>query len=263
MLERVGVFFQQSWLSYKALFGWIEPKTYFFVKVINPIFQLIFFCLLAKYCYDPSDITPWVIGNSFLLCIYNSIFGVGSIFMVERYYGTLKMIIATPTNKFIAFFQRGFVHIIDSLITVFIGLSVGALLFNVSFDGVNIPIFLAITLIAMFSAVGFGLFIGSFGLLTTEMNFIMNLFAMMLLAFSGANFPLENLPVFFEKFSDLLPIVRSIEAANLLIDGQSLSIIYNLMLKEIIIGVFYMFFGYVLMRLTEIIAKRRATLDIY
>lgn len=261
--ESIQRFFVQSWLSFKALFGWLDPKIYFFVKILNPIFQLIFFCLLAKYCYKTNDLTQRVIGNSFLLCIYNCIFGIGNVFSVERYYGTLKMIIASPSNNFITFFQRGFVHIIDSLFTVSIGLIIGSLIFNVSFKNVNMFLFLYITIIAMFSAVGFGLFIGSFGLVTSNMNLIMNIFAMLLMAFSGANFPIEWLPDIIQKFAYCLPITRSIKAANLLMNGESLTTIFNLIREEILLGVIYIIFGYFLMKITENIAKKRATLDLY
>ncbi len=260
ILER---FFVQSWLSFKALFGWIEPKMYIFVKVINPIFQLIFFCLLAKYCYNVDDLTPWVIGNSFLLCIYNTIFGIGSVFMVERYYGTLKMVIASPSNKFFNFFQRGFVHIIDSLFTVIIGLVVGKLLFNVNFENVNIGLLLLIIVIAMFSAVGFGLFIGSLGLIISEMNLVMNICAMLLLAFSGANFPVDDMLKIFQVISNCLPITRSISLTNLLIEGQGLQNTYHLLIEEIAVGIIYAILGYILIKVTETLAKKKASLDVY
>jgi len=263
MAEGISRFFVQSWLSFKALFGWIDPKVYFFVKVLNPIFQLVFFCLLAKYCYKVSDLSPWVIGNSFLLCIYNCIFGIGNIFVVERYYGTLKIIVAAPSNKFITFFQRGFVHIFDSISTVVIGLVVGSLLFNVSFANVDLPVFFLVLIIAMFSAVGFGLFVGSFGLIISNMNLIMNILAMLLMVFSGANFPVEWLPLVIRKFAYCLPITRSIKAANLLTQGQGLLKIYSLIGQEILLGVIYIAAGYLLMQVTETISKKRASIDLY
>ena len=261
--ECIERFFVQSWLSFKALFGWIEAKMYFFVKILNPVFQMLFFCLLAKYCFNTNNLTPWVIGNSFLLCIYNCIFGIGNIFAVERYCGTLKMIVATPSNKFITFFERGFVHIIDSLFTVSIGLTVGSIVFNISFNNVNLVLFFAITIIAMFSAVGLGLFIGSFGLIISNMNLIMNIVSMVLIAFSGANFPVDWLPNVIQKFSYCLPLTRSIKAANLLVKGESFTLIYNLMGQEILLGIIYIILGYFLMKITESIAKKRASLDLY
>ncbi|KAB3529857.1 ABC transporter permease [Alkaliphilus serpentinus] len=261
--EGIERFFVQSWLSFKALFGWIEPKTYFFVKVLNPIFQLLFFCLLAKYSFKTNDLTPWVIGNSFLLCIYNSIFGIGHVFVMDRYAGTLKMIIAAPFNKFLTFFQRGFVHIIDSLSTVAIGLIIGSIVFNVSFSNISIPIFIIIALVAMFSVAGLGLLLGSFGLVTSSMNFIANIVSMILIALTGANFPIETLPNSIRIISYCLPITRSIKAANLLMNGGSTQVIYSLIVKEIFVGIVYIALGYMFIIITEHIAKRKATLELY
>jgi ABC-2 type transport system permease protein len=115
----------------------------------------------------------------------------------------------------------------------------------------------------MFSAVGFGLFIGSFGLITSNMNLIMNILAMILLAFSGANFPVEWLPSIVQKLSYCLPITRSIKAANFLMRGQAASSIYSLIGYEFLLGILYILLGYFLMKLTEYLSKKRATLDLY
>ncbi|WP_163193734.1 ABC transporter permease [Clostridium thermarum] len=261
--ESIARFFLQSWLSFKALFGWIDLKVYFLVKIITPIFQMIFFCLLAKFSYNTNDLTPWVIGNSFLLCVYNCIFGIGDIFVVERYYGTLKVIIASSANKFITFFQRGVVHMVDSLLTVTIGLTIGAIIFNVSFNNVNLLVFFIITITGMFSAIGFGLFLGSFGLILSNMNLLMNIFSMMLMALSGANFPLEWFPSIIQKISNCFPITRSIKAANMLISNNNFKTIYGLIGQEILLGFIYIILGYLFIQVTEYTAKKRASFEIY
>jgi len=262
-MESIERFFRQAWLSFNALFGWVEPKIYFFVKVVNPILQLVFFCLLAKYVYHTNNLTTWVIGNSFLLCIYNCIFGIGGDLRVERYYGTLKMVMASPANKFITFFQRGSVHIIDAASTVIIGFVAGIVFFNVSFKGVNLLVLLLITLVAMFAATGLGLLLGSFGLITSDMNLLMNTVAMVLLALCGANFPIEKFPYAVQQISYCLPLTRSIKAANLIMKGRGISAVNSLIIGEFIIGIVYIVIGYLLLIAMENMARRKATLDIY
>lgn len=262
-MENIERFFRQAWLSFKALFGWVQPKIYFFVKIVNPILQLIFFCLLAKYVYNTNNLTTWVIGNSFLLCIYNCIFGICGNLSAERFYGTLKMVIASPANKFTTFFQRGSVHIIDAASTVIIGLFAGVVFFNVSFKGVNLLTLLVVTLIAMFAATGLGLLLGTFGLLTSSMNLIMNIVAMLLLTLCGANFPIEKFPYAVQQISYCLPLTRSIKAANLIMQGKGISSVTSLMIGEFIIGIIYIVLGYLLLIAIENLARRKATLDIY
>ncbi|QNO15871.1 ABC transporter permease [Alkalicella caledoniensis] len=263
VLDIIGRFFRQSILSFKSLFGWLDPKIYVLVKVINPIFVIMFFSLLAKYTYGVDDVTPWVIGNSFLLCTYNAIFGVGNVLAIERVFGTLKIVIASPSNKFLVFVGRAFMHIIDAVITVLIGLIAGALIFGVSFKGVNFPLFALNIFVAMFAASGLGLMIGSFGLWIRDMNLLMNTAAMGLLALTGANFPIEMFPNIIQKVCYGLPVTRSIKAAALLMDGGSRDMVYRLMSQEIVVGIIYTTLGYVLLKIMERVAKNTASLDIY
>lgn len=263
IIDGICRFFRQSILSFKSLFGWLDPKIYVLVKVINPVFQIMFFSLLARFVYNVEDVTPWVIGNSFLLCTYNAIFGVGNVLSIERFFGTLKIVIAAPSNKFLVFVGRAFMHIIDALITVVIGLASGALIFGVSFAGVNIPLFFLNIFIAMFAASGFGLLIGSLGLWVRDMNLIMNTAVMGLLALSGANFPIDMFPRIIQKICYGIPITRSIEAAKLLMDDGSRTLIYILMSQEILVGVIYTVLGYILLKVMETIARHTASLDVY
>jgi len=215
------------------------------------------------YVYGVKDVTPWVIGNSFLLCTYNAIFGVGNVLVNERFLGTLKIVIAAPTNKFLIFVGRAFMHVIDSMGTVIIGLITGVIVFNVSFKDINIFLFTINIFVSMFAASGLGLLIGSLGLKIRDMNLVMNTAAMSLLALSGANFPVEKLPSVLQKVSYSLPLTRSIKAAKLIMNGSEGAIVYGLMSQEIIIGIVYTTAGYFLLRAMETYAKKTASLDIY
>jgi len=261
-MESVERFFRQSWLSFYSLTGWFNPKIYFFTKLLTPIMQLIFFCLFTKYVYHTNDLTTRVVGNSFLLCINNCVFGIGGDLSIERYYGTLKMIMASPANKFINFCQRGFFHVIDAASSVIIGFWAGEIFFNVSFKDVNFLVLLFIILVAMFAATGLGLFLGSFGLLTSDMNLLINTASMFLLALTGANFPIEKFPYAVQQISYCLPLTRSIKAANLIMQGNQLSSISSLMIGEFILGIVYIIAGYLLLNLLENLSRKNATLDI-
>ncbi len=263
LFDIIKRFFRQSLLSFKALFGELDFKVYVFVQIIDPILQLIFFCLLAKYVYKADNITPWVIGNSLLLCTKNTIFGIGFVLWGERIFGTLKLLVAAPANKFLVFVGRSFMHIIDAMIKVIIGLVTGYLLFGVSFAGVNLPILGLNILIAVFAASGFGLLICSMGLRIRDMNLIMNTAATLLLALSGANFPVEKLPNILQKISYILPLTRSIEIANSIMHGVFTSNLYRLMLQELFIGVIYLSIGYLMLQYMENKARKAASLDIF
>ncbi|MBM7616198.1 ABC transporter permease [Alkaliphilus hydrothermalis] len=263
IVDRIQSFVRQSMLSFKSLFAWLDPKIYILVKVINPALQLMFFCILLSYVYKTDDLTPWVIGNAFILCTFNAMFGVGITLIAERFYGTLKMVIVSPTNSFVIFFARAFFHVLDASITVIVGLVVGFIFFNFRIPIENIPIFTLTLLCCMYAAACLGLLVGSFGLLVTDINMLLNIASMMLLFFSGANFPIDRLPVVLQKISYALPMTRSIEAGRLVASQGPIEAISKLIFMEFIVGTIYLVIGYVVLKILERVAYKNATLEVY
>jgi ABC-2 type transport system permease protein len=256
-------FLRQSLLSYKSLYGFLDPKIYFFVKIVTPIMQLIFFVLLAGYVNNSQDVTPWVLGNCFLLSMYNSLFGVGTIMENERDFGTLSLIVISPTNNFLILVGRAFVHIFDATFTVIIGLISGYLLFDVNFENTNFLILIICIVITMFSAMGIGLFIGSTGLITSDINLVLNTSVFILMIFTGALFPLSNLPVFLSDLPYFLPLTRGIEASKLIVNGELSNQVTIILVKEFLVGIIYMVLGYLLLQYFDKKSRKNATLDIY
>ncbi len=262
-MGKVLSFFEQSYLSFKIFFGWLQPKEYIMVKIINPVFQMVFFCLIAKYVYKVDDLTFYVIGNSVLLCVYNCIFGVGVNFATDRFYGTLKCIVASPTSNVKILFERSFIHIFDSLTSVLIGILVGSILFSVNFENINMIYLIITILLSMFSAVSFGMFISVFGLVTTNMNILINLSIMALIALVGVNIPIENLPVLLQEISNILPVTRSVQICDLMLANEWTNQIFRLMIEEFFIGTVYMLIASLFIDRFEKVAVRNATFDLY
>ncbi|EJV74121.1 ABC transporter permease [Bacillus cereus] len=256
-------FFRQALISYKALFGFLDIKTYILVKIVNPIFQLIFFSLLAGYIANTKDVTPWIVGNAFLSSVYNALFGVGLVLLDERRFGTLKMVIASPSNNFFIFIGRSLIHLIDAIFTVILCLLVGALLFNIDFSQANIFLLLLIIFCSMFAAMGLGLLIGSFGLLIRDINLVLNTMASLLMILTGAQFPIKYLPYIFQDISRFIPITRGIEASKAVLHGESGFRVYQLIMEEFILGIIYMILGYISLRVIEKLAREKASLDAF
>lgn len=251
--------------SFKGLYGYLKPEVYVLVKVINPIFQVLFFSLVAKHAHGNVDITPYVIGNAFVLCMYNAFFGVGANLISERNLGTLKLLIASPANKFKLLVSKSTFHILDGTLTVFIGLLTGIVLLNVRIPLHNAPYFLLLLIVAMFTACSMGLFIGSIGLITRDINLLLNVSSMLLMSLSGVNFPTEKLPFFLEKISSILPLTNALKASKLLINSGLVSYeaVGMYILKELVLGIAYCVIAYITLKVMERLAKNKATLDIY
>lgn len=255
-------FFRQSVISYKALFGYLDPILYMMVKIISPLFQLCFFGLLAKYTHSPDEITPIIVSNIILLSSFNAIFGVGLVIREERFLGTLNSVLLSPSNRFLVFYGRAFIHIIDALSTVIIGLIFGIFFLNVNISGFEMLIIITTSLVAIFSISGFGLLIGSLGIIISDINMLLNSINLILISLSGANFPISTLPLVLRKLSLFLPYTHSVSAIKLLFTSNTNGMI-TLVMTEFLLGCSYTIVAYKLFSKIEKIALTNATVDLY
>lgn len=253
----------QSYISYKALFGFMSLKLYLAFKIVTPILQLCFFVLIAKYNNGSADLTQWVIGNAFLLSMYNSFLGVGAIISSDRSFSTLSLLVVSPTNSFYIFTSRAFFHILDATSTVFIGLFVGYLFFDVDYSNTNVLILVLAVFTSMFAAMGLGAIIGSLGLVLRDINMVLNISIFVLMLFTGAQFPITNLPNEIQFISLMMPMARGIEVARNAVNANINLNDYELLLSEFALGLTYFILAYLIFKYCEFLSKKRASLDIY
>jgi ABC-2 type transport system permease protein len=159
------------------------------------------------------------------------------------------------------FLGRSFVHILDGMLGVIIGLLWGVLLLGVDLSHTNLPALGLTILVTTFSTSGLGLLMGCISLVTTNVMFVNNSVYFMLLIFSGANIPLANLPSWMQSISWALPLTRGIASARLLVSGASFAQVAPLLLGEFLLGLVYVTLGYILFRWFERQAKAHGSLE--
>lgn len=256
-------FFSQAWLSFKARNAAISVEEFVFFEAGYPLVTLTFYCLVAAYSFQTADLGHWVIGNSFLLCMNTCIFNLGNAFSGERYYGRIRSIIVAPYHKLSVVLENGFFPTLVSIFAVLAGLLYGSLVFGISFDGINFFLLLLTILCGMVAAVGFGLLLSVFGLVTDGMMFVLNVSSYVLMIFTGANFPISQLPRWLQGFSRLLPLTRSIEAAKLLYARQAGRELWALLAGEIAVGALYFVLAAGVIRLAERLARKNAGFEMF
>lgn len=254
---------RKATLSYKALFAVMSVKQYLMVNLGSPLMQMLCFTLVARYVYGSMDVSYWFIGNALVLTYFNAIFGVGVQLTQEKNSGTLKLLIASPSSGVSIFLPRAILHIFDGLVTVFIGLVVGLLLFGFSLPIQSWPAFLLILVVASFSAMAFGLIISCFGLLTRDLNLVLNIASMAMLGLTGANFPLDRMPSWLLPVSRAMPLTRSIEASRALYSGVPFSEISGMLVGEIGLGIVLMMIGTALFGVMARVAIKQGVLEMF
>lgn len=248
-------------LSYRALFAWLRPVTYLASKVFMPLAQMFFFVFLGTYATGGENVDFYVIGNAIQITAVSGIFGVTFSVGGDRDAGTLPYLFGTPSNRFIIFFGRAFMHIIDGAIGVVIALTWGVLLMGLDLSRTNLPALALAILVTTFSTCGLGLLMGCLSLLTANVMFVNNFVYFSLLIFSGANVEIASLPAWMQFVSNILPLTRGIAASRALAAGASFGDISTLLISELGIGLMYGFLGYFLFSWFEMQAKQKGTLE--
>lgn len=255
-------FLQASWLSFKGTNAIYSGEEFLMLQIIQPLSMLIFYVLLASYSFSPNDLTRWIVGNSFLMCINTTIFSLGSTFNQERFYGRLRAIVVSPTKTIEVVIQKCFFPSIISIIVVLIGLFTGSLLFNSNLSLNEIPSLVIVLFISMLAASAFGMFISTFGLISDSMHLVLNFIGSGIVILSGANFPVEQLPRFAQLIAKALPIRNGLNASYTLLEPGS-GEVSRFIISEFLICIFYLIGTMVVFRVLENKAKHKATLEIF
>ena len=256
-------FMHMAWLNFKGQRAAFNLEEFLLLETAYPFFTLIFYCVLASYAYGTTNIIDWVIGNSFLLCTNICVFSLGNCFVSERYFGRIRSIIVGSASKIEIILEKGFFHAIVGLFTTFLGIYMGCLVFNISWTDIPFGELICVYAIAMISAVGFGLFLAVLGLLSNQMHLILNLTQYILLIFTGANFPINQLPIVLQKFSLILPLSRSIESSRKIISGEGLKEVASLLVGDLCVGMVYIALAIAIVSCVERIAIKKGTLELF
>ena len=261
--NNLRLFWQGALLSYVALFRWMRPYQYVASKILMPLAQMFFFVYLGTYATGVDNRSFYIIGNALQIASVSGIYGMTMSIGGDRDNGTLGYIFGTPANRLVVFMGRAFMNIMDGAFGVVIAFTWGVVLMGLDISNTNIPALAITILITTISTCGLGLLMGCLALITVNVMFVNNFVYFMLLIFSGANIPLDQLPIWIRSVSYMLPLTRGILAAREIVGGAGLMDVAPFLLGELGIGLAYFLIGYILFAIFEVVAKRRGTLEVF
>lgn len=262
MTETLTDFFYQSYLSYKALYGWITLKAFVLTRIILPLIRLMFFCYVAMFINGYDNLAPYILGNALMLCTATCINGLGNVFLIDRQTGTLNCVLLSQKNRILFFIQKSLIGIFISCISVIIDGIVMFSFWRISILNIDFLGVFTILLVAVFATSCLGILLGIFGLIISETNILLNVINMVLLIFSGCNFPVESLPGVLQCVSFVLPLYRSVSAIKVIMSGGRLDDIIPLLLAELLVGIFYLILASQLLSRVEKEACKGGTLNL-
>jgi ABC-2 type transport system permease protein len=254
------IFFVGGLLSYRALFGWLSPYILIPSMMIAPLFQILLFAYIGRAASLESD-EFYVIGNALQYGSIPCLFAMGNAIAGERWQQTLPMILASPAPRLPLFVGRALPVIVNGFAVALFALAAGGLLLRIDVPAGAIPAIVLATATSAYSCTGLGLVCAALGLRVRETAVLGNIIFGVLLILCGVNIPLDDLPGWMSAIGRVLPLTHSIEAARELADGAPLGSVPDLLGTELIVGTTWAVLGYVLLRVFEHEARRRATLE--
>lgn len=260
-MRNVRLLIVGGYLSYRALFGWLNPYMYCLTILIPAFTQLAFFVYLGRSAHVAGD-SYYVVGNALLAAAIPGLFGMAQAIAGERYQNTLAFLVVSPANRTAVFLGRAFPGTVNGIAVSTCTLVVASLVFGISIPARALaPLALAVA-VTSFSCVGLGLFNAALGLRWRETGVLGNLFLYALLLFAGVNVPLDRLPGWMSTLAQGLPVTHGAEAARRLVAGESFGRVFPLVGAEALVGVCYTAVGLAAIRLFELEARRGATLEV-
>lgn len=250
-----------GYISYRALFGWLNPFSYAITILVPSVTQLAFFVYLGRTA-NVADDAFFVIGNALVAAATPSLFGMAQTVAGERYTQTLALLVVSPASRFAVFFGRSLPATANGILVSVWTLAIASLMFGIAIPGGAVaPLALTIAVTA-FACVGIGLFNASLGLRWRETAVIGNLLLYVLLLFAGVNIPLDRLPGWMSTLAQGLPITHGANAARQLVAGASFTHVAPLIAAEALVGTIYAAIGLATISLFELEARRGATLEV-
>jgi len=254
------VFFIGGLASYRALFGWLSPWVYIPSLLVAPIFQILLFVYIGRSAGLESD-EFYVVGNALQYAAIPCLFAMTHTIAGERYQQTLGYILISPARRLPLFLGRALPVVTNGFLVSAFALVVGGAIVGIEIPASAYAPIALVTAVSAFSCTGLGLVNAGLGFIVRDTSVLSNIIFGLLLVFSGANVPLDDLPRWMQAVSEGIPFTHGIEAARRLADGQRLFDVGGLVTVEALIGVVYGAGGYGLIRLMETLGRRHATLE--
>ena len=250
-----------GYISYRALFGWLNPFSYTFTLLLPSLTQLAFFVYLGRAAHVASD-SYYVAGNALVAAATPSLFGMAQAIAGERYTHTLALLVVSPANRIALFLGRALPATVNGIVISVWTFVVAALLFGISIPGSAVAPLALTIVVTSFACVGIGLFNASLGLRWRETGVLGNLLLYMLLLFAGVNVPLDRLPGWMSTAAQGLPVTHGANAARQILAGAPFGHVARLIAAEALVGGVYVVIGLVTLAFFEVEARRGATLEV-
>jgi ABC-2 type transport system permease protein len=261
MRRRLRVFAVGGFLSYRALFGWLNPYLFVIILLVPSITQILFFAYLGRAAGVEND-TFFVVGNAIVAAAVPGLFGMADTITDERYTHTLSLLVVSPASRLALFLGRAAPVAVNGAVVAAFAFLGGSVILDVSVPTSSLLPLIVTVLVTAFACTGLGIVNAAMGLRWRETALLSNLLLYFLLLAAGVNVPLDLLPGWLSTIAQGIPVTHGVEAARGLVAGESLIDVAPTLGAELLVGLVYATVGLFFVRLFELEARRGASLEL-
>jgi ABC-2 type transport system permease protein len=255
------IFFIGGLTAYRGLINWLSPWIFVPSLIVTPVFQILLFVYIGRAAGVQSD-EFFVVGNAIQYASIPCIFSMTHAIAGERFQQTLAYLLVSPAGRLPIFLGRGLPVIASAMFVAAFSLLVAGVIMRIDVPLSAWPSIALVIAIAAFACTGLGLITAAIGLRVRETAVLNNIIFGLLLIFTGANVPLDQMPGWMEAIGRSIPLTHGIEAARELANGATVGDVLGLLATELAIGVVYTVAGYQLLRFMEHSSRKRASIQI-
>ena len=259
-MNQLRIFFIGGAMSYRAMFGWMNPWIFIPVMLIEPICQILLFAYIGRSAGVGSD-EFYVMGNALNYAAIPCLFAMSSTIAGERYSQTLGLVLISPARRIPLFLGRSAPVILNGWAVAMFGVLSGSFLLDTSVPGSAWPLIALVVGVGSISLTGLGLVLGAVALRVRDSATLANVLFLALLIFTGTNVALADLPDWMAAVGPWLPLTHAIEATRMLADHATWSAVTPLVGRELIIGAAYIVIGMTTLGWLERLSRSGATLE--
>jgi ABC-2 type transport system permease protein len=202
-----------------------------------PLFFVLTSWVIGEYMTDSTGVSIFftettgmvdylsfvTIGFAFNSFIFSAVFGGSHAIRGEQEHGTAELVFVTPSNKLAWLLGKMMGNLIFSIITFFVLLIFGAVLFGFHPEAQpNIPLAIIGILLTMIALTSFGLVFAGICFMAKRENELSQVLWPMMVLFGGLAFPITNFPLWWKIIAWMIPVTHGAEITrNALLLGST------------------------------------------
>lgn len=247
---------RQAYLSYRALFHWLNWPAYVSNVFLRPGLQVAIFALAGRFARGSDASDAFVIGMIAYSLLWIIMGGILQSFYNERSFGTLSLVFASTSSRLQTYLIRGVLHWPNAAITVAIALFTGRVFLGMDMGAADWLAVAAGFVALSVSAIAFGLMMGNACIVLRDWIAVLAWVSFVTMSLTGAIIPRSSLPGPLGELSSVLPVSHALSAIRQGFAGGSLSQVKAELGWELLLAAVFVLIGYAAFRAVELHARR-------